>query len=325
MNLPTIAVLATGGTIAGTAASAADLAGYTAGTLDAGDLLAAVPGLGALAHVRAETLFHLDSKDMSPAHWLSLAGRVQALADDPAVDGVVITHGTDTLEETAFFLHLVLATAKPVVLTAAMRPATALSADGPLNLYDAVAVAASAEFRALGVLVVMAGAVCGARDVVKWHTRAAHGLGAADGGALGSAHPPALERLPRRDTHAAVARATLAAARWPAAVEVLYLGAGSNPALLNAAVATGLDGVVLALPGNGSVPCAWHDAIDAALAAGVAVVGASRVAHGPVAPTHLRPGMYCAGRLGPAKARVALMVALAAGDAALFERYAYST
>ena len=174
---PAIALIATGGTIAGAASSSSDTAGYTAGTVDVSNLLAAVPGLGEIAQIEAETLFQLDSKDVTPAHWLQLAQRIQTLADQHDIDGIVVTHGTDTIEETAFFLHLTLVTDKPVVLTAAMRPSTALSADGPMNLFAACNVAGSAAFAGLGTLVVMNDRVHAARDVSKWHTRAVEGGG----------------------------------------------------------------------------------------------------------------------------------------------------
>ncbi len=172
MRTPHIALLATGGTIAGTAGSATDTSGYTAGQLGADALIAAVPQLTTLARLSAEQLFKIDSKDMSPPHWLALARRGQELADDPAVDGIVITHGTDTLEETAYFLHITVNTAKPVVMTAAMRPATALSADGPLNLYQAVALACRPAAAGAGVLAVLGDRILPATTVAKRHPSA---------------------------------------------------------------------------------------------------------------------------------------------------------
>src|SRR5437867_1814402 len=162
----TIVILGTGGTIAGAAASAADHVGYTAGQIGVAQLVAAVPSLAAVP-LQCEQLAQLDSKDMDFATWQRLAQRVAELSARDDVQGIVITHGTDTLEETAYFLHRVLAPAKPVVLTAAMRPATALSADGPQNLLDAVCVARSAV--ASGVVAVLGGQVHGARDVRKVH------------------------------------------------------------------------------------------------------------------------------------------------------------
>lgn len=321
---PVIALVATGGTIAGRADSATDTTAYTAGALSAADLLAAVPGLGEIAGLRAETLFSIDSKDMDPAHWLTLARRVQALVDMPEVDGVVVTHGTDTLEETAFFLHLTVATDKPVVFTAAMRPATALSADGPMNLYGAVQVAGAATFRGLGTLVVMNDRVYGARYVAKQHTRAVDAFGAVDGEPLGWANPPTLTRRPARADHGDVALAAIGE-HWPPAVEILYIAAGASPALLAACRQLGFDGAVLALPGNGSVPERWAAEIDAALAAGFPLVRASRVPGGMVSGNGGFQGLPCADGLSPLKARVALMASIALADPALFVRIAGDT
>lgn len=319
---PVIALVATGGTIAGRSDSAADTTAYTAGALGADELVAAVPGLADIAELHAETLFRIDSKDMTPTHWLALAQRVQVLADEPGIDGIVVTHGTDTLEESAFFLHLTLTTDKPVVFTAAMRPATALSADGPMNLYAAVRVAGAPTFRGLGTLVVMNDRVYSARHVAKQHTRAVDAFGASDGEPLGWASPPTLARRPAHPEHGEVPLATLATAAWAPAVDILYIGAGCSPALLAASRHSGAAGAVLALPGNGSVPEAWRGEIETALAAGFLLVRASRVPAGAVSPHDGLPGLLCADGLSPIKARVALMLALAQGDPAVFVRIA---
>ena len=137
-----IAVLATGGTIAGTGTAPSRSATYDAATVPVDGLLAALPALSEVAEIVCEQVSQVDSKNMTLALWARLRDRVQAALDDPQIDGVVITHGTDTLEETAYWLHLTTSSDKPVVLTGAMRPSTALSADGPANLYDAIAVAA---------------------------------------------------------------------------------------------------------------------------------------------------------------------------------------
>ncbi|MCK9261463.1 MAG: asparaginase [Azoarcus sp.] len=308
---PNIALLATGGTIAGAATSASDTTGYAAGTIQISALLEAVPGLDAIADIQAETLFSLDSKDMTPAHWLALGQRVQSVADQNDIDGVVITHGTDTLEETAYFLHLTLTTYKPVVLTAAMRPATALSADGPMNLFAAVSVAGSADFRALGTLIVVNDRIFAAREASKWHTRAVEGIGSPETGALGWANPPRLNRPPLARDRALLPLAAIDAAHWPPAVEVFYLTAGASPALLDAAIHDGLRGAVLACAGHGSLPDDWLPAIERAIASGCAVVRASRVAQGGVDAVRGPEGLLHAGTLSPSKARIALMLSLA--------------
>jgi L-asparaginase len=321
--LPRIAVIATGGTIAGVASAHSDTTGYVAGALPVAQLLAALPGLDVLAQVETAQPFSEDSKDLTPAHWLTLARVVQQRLDDPAVDGVVITHGTDTLEETAFLLHLVLVSRKPVVLTAAMRPATALSADGPMNLYQALSVAALPAARGRGVLVVAADRIWSARDIAKRHTQAIDALGDTDSGPLGWAHPPRFSAGPDDRLSGCVPLATLGAAELPR-VEILFFAAGSSPDLLEAACALGARGLVLALPGNGSVPVRLAPALQACRSLGVAVVRASRTGAGPVAPLDdaLAGALLCAGQLSPVKARIALMLALARDRLELFSEIA---
>ena len=169
--LPTVVVLATGGTIAGAAASDVQ-AGYTSGQVGVEQLLAAVPQAKKLATLRGEQISNIGSQDMNDEVWLKLAKRINELVAQPDVAGVVITHGTDTIEETAYFLNLVVKSRKPVVLTAAMRPSTALSADGPLNFYNAVAVAANKDAAGRGVLVVANDWIHGAASLTKTSTTA---------------------------------------------------------------------------------------------------------------------------------------------------------
>ena len=317
---PAIALIATGGTIAGAAASATDTTGYAAGSLGAAELLAAVPQLGELAEIRAEQAFNLDSKDMGPGHWLQLARRAQALLDDPAIDGIVITHGTDTLEETAWFLHLVLHGDKPVVMTAAMRPATALSADGPMNLWEAVQVASSAAFRGPGVLVAVGGEVFGAADFAKCHTVRPAAFCAPQGGPMGLAAPPARLRGGHTAPAALLARGTLDTVRELPWVEVLHVSAGADPRLLDLLRDAGAAGVVLALPGNGSLPDAWLPAIARAAGAGLRLLRASRVAAGPVTERGRASPLPAAGFRTALQARILLMLALATGDDSLLAR-----
>jgi L-asparaginase len=325
-TLPRIAVIATGGTIAGVSSAQSDTTDYRAGALPVTQLLTAIPHLGSFAEVVTEQPFSEDSKDLTPEHWLTLARRVQARLDEAALDAIVITHGTDTLEETAFFLHLVLASDKPVVMTAAMRPATALSADGPMNLYQALLVAATPAARGRGVLVVVADRIWSARDVAKRHTQAIDALGDTDSGPLGWAHPPRFSSTPDGRLSGRVPLATLQiddGGSLPA-VEILFVAAGSSPDLLTAACDLGASGLVLALPGNGSVPHRFARAIEDCRQRGVIVVRASRTGAGPVTPLSdaLAGPLLCAGQLSPAKARIALMLALAQGRLELFEEIA---
>src|SRR5512144_2480005 len=169
--LPNVVVLATGGTIAGAAATDVQ-AGYTSGQVGVEQLLAAVPQAKKLANLRGEQISNIGSQDMSDEVWLKLGRRVNELVAQPDVAGVVITHGTDTIEETAYFLNLVVKSKKPVVLTAAMRPSTALSADGPLNFYNAVAVAANPDAAGRGVLVVINDWIHDAESLTKTSTTA---------------------------------------------------------------------------------------------------------------------------------------------------------
>jgi L-asparaginase len=287
----TVVILGTGGTIAGTAASAADNLGYTAATLGVDDLVAAVPGLRGQA-LEAEQVAQVDSKDMGFAIWQTLAQRTAAVLQRPEVAGVVITHGTDTLEETAYFLQRVLAPVKPVVLTAAMRPATSQQADGPQNLLDAVTVAQSAG--AHGVLVVVHGEVFDGADVRKLHTHRLNAFGAGDAGPLaqidaGQLRPQRawhsrLERvLAAHAQHAPLGLASIAAdpAQWPR-VDIVLNHASADGRLVDALVQLGLDGLVLAGTGNGTLSTALEAAALRAQATGVQVLRASRCALGPV-------------------------------------------
>ncbi|MDQ7988300.1 MAG: asparaginase [Candidatus Dactylopiibacterium sp.] len=306
--MPRLALLATGGTIAGSGSQTA----YRAGVLDARTLVEAVPRLGELAQWQIEQAFALDSRDLTPAHWLELAARVRALQADPAIDGIVITHGTDTLEETALALHLLLGNAGCVVLTAAMRPATSASADGPLNLIQAACVAGAGAGR--GVLVVADGRILAADAIVKTHTHAVDALQprpdrAATGSVLGEAvHFGGPAPAPR----AALLRADAPLPR----VDILYASAGAPDDLIDACVRAGARGLVLALTGHGSVPAAWREALARARAAGVSLVRASRVGAGGVWPDcnedDEAAGTIAACHATPQQARVLLMLALAA-------------
>ena len=184
---PKINIIGTGGTIAGRSASATDLA-YDAAELSVDELLEDIPGLKDIADISATNLFALNSKDMGPGEWLKLARRVESCAEDQDTAGVVVTHGTDTLEEAALFLELTLRTQKPVVITGSMRAATALSADGPANLYQAVQVSASSQAAGRGVLVVLNGEIFSGTRVIKGHSIATDAFSASAGGLIGNAY-----------------------------------------------------------------------------------------------------------------------------------------
>ena len=321
--LPRIAVLATGGTIAGAAPDAANTAGYQAGVIGVAQLLAAVPGLDALAGIEAGQVASLDSKDMTPALWTTLAQRVNALLARDDIDGVVITHGTDTLEETAYFLHLTVKHAKPVVMTAAMRPATSLSADGPLNLRNAVALAASGAATGQGVLVAFNNRIHCARDVVKVSTYAVDAFQSPEVGALGWVQDARVE-FQRRVLRPHTADTPFTAdAPWPH-VEIVASYAGVSRIAVDALVAAGVRGIVVAGTGNGSIHATLQQALVEAAAEGVAVVRASRAGSGHVmhngAAQDDALGFVSAGTLNPYKARVLLALALAPGGGVAADR-----
>jgi L-asparaginase len=318
--LKKLVVLGTGGTIAGTCASSADNLGYRAGQVGVDQLLAAVPGLSLTLAGRAlvtEQVAQIDSKDMSFTLWQQLALRVSQHLAQADVTGVVITHGTDTLEETAYFLHAVLPatllTSKPVVLTCAMRPASSMAPDGPQNLLDAVAVACTPG--ACGVVAVCAGTVHGAVEVQKGHPYRLDAFNGGDAGPLGYIEEGYL-RLVRNwpvapvDTAQAAIEKIASVRDWPR-VEIVMNYAGASGALVDALVTAALpvQGLVVAATGNGTVHQDLEAALIRAQAAGVKVVLATRCASGRVLPA---PGAVFVDSQGlsPVKARVALMLAL---------------
>jgi L-asparaginase len=314
--LPRIAVLATGGTIAGAAADAANTSGYQAGVVSVDQLLSAVPALSTVARIAPEQIASIDSKDMAMSLWTTLAQRINALLATDDVDGVVVTHGTDTLEETAYLLHLTVKSNKPVVLTAAMRPASALSADGPLNLLNAVTVAAHAAARGQGVLVAFNNRIHSARDVVKTSTYAVDAFQSPEIGALGWVQDGRVEFQRQVVRAHTLASEFSIDAGWPA-VDIVASYAGVSRVAVDALVAAGVRGIVVAGTGNGSIHQTLQSVLADAASRGVAVVRSSRVGSGHVmrngAAADDALGFVSAGALNPYKARVLLMLALAAG------------
>lgn len=299
----TLVILGTGGTIAGTADSAGDHVGYRAAQLGIAQLVAAVP-MPPRGPIETEQIAQLDSKDMDHATWQRLARRCAAHLERPDVHGVVVTHGTDTLEETAYFLHRVLAPRKPLVLTAAMRPATALMADGPQNLLDACTVARSSGAR--GVLVVLASRVFAGAEVRKRHSHALDAFDGGDGGALGVVEQAVLRRW--RDWPAGEAlgldAVESAVEAWPR-VEIVTSHAGSDGRVADALLAAGVDGLVVAGSGNGRVHARLRSALERAAAQGVAIAVTTRCPRGVVVGA-----TDAFGALTPVQARVALLLEL---------------
>lgn len=311
-----IFVLATGGTIAGKAASEAATTGYQAGAIGVEELIQAVPELSEVADIEGETIAAIDSKDITEEIQLHLVHRVQQLADNPRVDGIVITHGTDTMEETAYLLSLLVKTEKPIVLTGAMRPATALSADGPLNLLDAVRVAASTEAWTMGVLLVLNNQIDGAHDATKTQTTAVQTFQSPNGGSLGVVNDGQVEFY-RRPMHCKTLP-NIKAEEVVALpdVRILYSYAGDDGALVDAAVACGAQGIVYAGMGNGSVPAPVEAKLKAAVKKGIAVVRSTRSFAGSVVAAELsyaKAGFIEGGSLSPQKARILLQLALLKG------------
>jgi L-asparaginase len=254
--LPRLRVLATGGTIAG-AQTGGRGRGYRAAAFSAESLIAAVPQLATLAALEVEPVAAIGSQDMDDATWLTLAARTQAATDDSALAGVVITHGTDTMEETAYFLHLVVRTSKPVVLVGAMRPATAISADGPMNLYNAIAVAADPAAGGRGVLVVANDEIHFAREITKTNTTQVGTFRSGPRGLAGLVnhgrlhlHAPPLHRHTAASEFAPVASGPLPR------VDIVYAHAGMGRGLIDAAVQAGAAGLVIAGVGDGNLGAA---------------------------------------------------------------------
>jgi L-asparaginase len=317
VSKPRIHLIATGGTIAGTSADATDTRNYTIGTLTAEALVASVPPLKDLAQISVEQPYNLDSKDMTPDHWLGLARATQAALARDDVDGVVITHGTDTMEESAFFLDLVLPPGKPVVFTGAMRPATALSADGPMNLYCAVLLAASPEAHGLGVVVVMNNRIHAARRVAKAHSSALDAFASGEAGLLGTLPPVSLLQHPIRD----LSNYPLIDITILPRVEILLVGPGSSPELMRAAIQSGAKGVVLSVLGNGNPPRLWESAVASAQQEGVAVMCVAQPASWPGQLSSNAVLDALARGLRPNQARILLMLALAFPDRQLAARH----
>lgn len=306
-----VVILGTGGTIAGVTSS--DDGGhvdYEAGALGIDTLIAAIPALKGQP-LEALDLMQVDSCDMAHADWLTLHHALAAQLARPEVAGVVVTHGTDTLEETAYFLHRTLLAAKPVVLTAAMRPATAPSPDGPQNLLDAVTLAQAPG--AHGVLAMFGGRVFAGRDLRKLHGYRVEAFGAGDAGDVGLMEDGTLRRFrdwPQQTLHAAAAGFGdgADAASWPV-VDIVTSHAGARGAVIDALVAAGAHGIVVAGTGNGSVHDLLHAAAERAEVASVRVRRASRCLLGGVVgqSDDELPAM---GVLTPAQARIELMLDL---------------
>jgi len=312
--LPTVVVLATGGTIAGAAGSDVQ-AGYASGQVGVDQLLAAVPQAKKLANLRGEQISNIGSQDMNDEVWLKLANRVNELVAMPDVDGVVITHGTDTIEETGFFLNLVVKSRKPVVLTASMRPSTALSADGPLNFFNAVAVAANKNAIGLGVLVVVNDWIHGASSLTKTSTTAVQTFMSPLRGLVGTvAYGEADFFCGPVGKNTVNSDFSLEGVTSLPRVDIVMAYENMDGALIDAAVAAGAKGVVVAGVGNGNMTEPAVKALAAQAKKGVVCVRSSRVVTGRVGRNveldDDKLSLVASLGMNPQKARVLLRLAL---------------
>lgn len=318
-DTPRVVMLTTGGTIASRDG---------APMLEGRSLVDAVPGLGDLAAITVEEVSRIGSSRMTPEGWLSLARRINAaLNADPGLAGVVVTHGTDTMEETAFFLHLTVRDPRPVVLVGSMRSATAPSADGPANLLNAVRVATAPDARGRGVVVVMNDEIHSARNVVKTDNLRVDAFRSLAGGALGSVDPDAVrlhgEPMGR---HTVASEFDTGRIRQLPRVPLVADFAGFDGSTITGWVEAGVDGLVIESFAGGRTSAGAERGIAAALRAGVPVVVSSRVPAGRITGPPEVEGAVLARDLPAHKARILLMLALASGVPAgslqnVFDRY----
>ena len=308
-------VLATGGTIAGAGADATQINHYDAGAFGVDALLKAVPAVQSLAQLQLEQIANVDSADLQFSHWCRLVERIRAaFAEDPELAGVVITHGTNTLEETAWLLQLLIEDPRPVVLVGAMRPATALSADGPLNLYQAIKVAVSPEARSHGVLVVVDGQIHGAKAVTKIATQGVSAFASPDSGPLGwvddaGVHlATAQQGLPKPLAQIQLPN------HWPR-VAIVYGCVEPSADWITTLLEAGVQGLVFTGTGAGQLSELERSALKAWDGPLPLMLRSNRCGSGPVYgdADQAQLGLLPASCLNPQKARVLLLLALMAG------------
>ncbi len=312
--LARVVILATGGPIAGAQPKEGE-PGYKSGSLSIASLVAAAPGLDKLATIKGEQIASIGSQDMNDFVWFKLARRANELLATPDVDGIVVTHGTDTAEETGYFLDLVLKSDKPVVLVGSMRPATSLSADGPLNLYNAVAVAADKTSRGRGALIVLNDEIHAARDVQKTNSTSLQTFVSVNRGKLGEVYyGKVVWYNSRTPLHTTNSQFSLDGLGEMPRVDIVYSTENADGVLVRAAVAAGTKGIVLAGVGDGNATKDVIDALAAAAKQGVVVVRSTRTGSGIVRRNiELNDdalGFVAALELNPQKARVLLRMAL---------------
>lgn len=309
--LPSIYIIGCGGTIAGRGASKEQLLGYKAGEIGVEELVRAVPQISECARITGEQFCNIDSGSMTETMLLGLSIRVQEVLEREDVDGVVITHGTDSMDETAYFLNLTVHTHKPIVIVGAMRPATAISADGPLNLLEAVRLACCKEAGEYGVLQCMNSTICCARFLEKTDTTHVHTFTDGQLGCIGVMQdgvPLFYQKPLRKHTYESewyVKKDQVLPSVW-----ILYCHLAMSGDLITAAMRDGVQGLVLVGMGHGSIPKYLLPLLDKAREQGLVVVRASRTHSGVVSPVPLWQGLAAADNLSPQKARILLQLAL---------------
>ena len=316
-ELPKVYILATGGTIAGSGSSATK-SNYSAGQVAIGTLLDAVPAINDVSYVEGEQVVNIGSQDMSNDVWLVLAKRVNELLAQTDVNGIVITHGTDTMEETAFFLSLVTNSNKPVVLVGAMRPSTAISADGPVNLYNAVVTAASPASMGRGVLVCMNGKVYGATDVTKTNTTSVETFQSPNSGPLGYIHNGEVRFFRPAAKVADAPYFNIAGLKALPKVGIAYGYSSVEGDVVKMMIKKDYKGIVYAGVGNGNIHKNVFPELEKARKDGIIVVRSSRVPTGATTlDAEVDDNKYefvASWGLNPQKARILLMLALTKTD-----------
>lgn len=316
-TLPRVHIIATGGTIAGAGGSSTD-AQYQPGQVGIGSIVSAVPELGKIARISTEQLYNIASQDMTDEHWLRLAKRVNELLAKDDTDAVVITHGTDVMEETAYFLQLAAKSDKPIILVGSMRPSTSMSADGPMNLFGAVRVAGDPATKGQGVLIVMNGKILNATEASKFNTIKVETFESPNTGALGEINGEDItyrhKSLKKHTTETPFSVETLT--ELPR-VGIIYGHAGIGPEAVEAMIKAGYKGIVYAGVGNGNIRKELIPILEKAAKQGIAVVRSTRIPTGPVTLNgevdDKALGFVSAFDLSPQKARILLMLALANG------------
>ncbi|WP_416807030.1 type II asparaginase [Bacillus safensis] len=312
-SLSNIKVLATGGTIAGSSDSDTDTTGYKSGSLGIDKVIDSVPQLKDIANVTGEQVANVGSENVDNALLLKLAKRVNELLKDDQVDGIVITHGTDTLEETAYFLHLVVKSDKPVVVVGSMRPASAISADGPLNLYHAVKIASAKEAKGKGVMVTLNDRIASARFITKANTTTTDAFKSLEQGYIGvvTGEVVSFYNEPTRK-HTTESEFDVSKIKELPQVDILYGYQNDQKYMYDAAVKAGAKGIVVAAAGNGTMSTEAIKGATDAVKKDVVVVRSSRTGNGIVTreKTDDEHHFVSSDSLNPQKARILLMLAL---------------